>query len=379
MQASAAYFYGVFCLVPVIAVWAAVRLAWHRLRLGQSTVWTLYRLNRFISYFHTLYLIPFIYFAFALGFYFSQHLPTHWLVVVSTMVIAVLCFVILKVCYTLLTYRFRQKIHQFSLTRLQAVAATAAQSALIASLYGFLYAVLLLLPQAWVKQHQLLIVLVIAILFVAVSIFGAELAPQFMRAKKMPPEDLPASWLDAMHQANLNNIQFYLWATRKSKMLNAMATGFFQRKIVVADYLLDAMSEEEATAIVFHELGHHHYRHLWWNLLIFICWLPLAQLVYYLLILAQVPVGVSAFLLLIGLGLYYGTVFKWFMRRFEYQADGFSFRFVGPHLAASLETLTEKSCSPRDVPRFDELWRTHPSTARRISHLQRLRHTTKNG
>jgi Zn-dependent protease with chaperone function len=371
MPVGVAIFYGILCLVPVFAVFLAVRLATRRLRREEPPSFTLYRMNRFITYFHTLYLIPFILSSIILGEYVSQTIETKWLHTLCTLVIAVMCFILLKICYTYIAFPIRKHVFGFEMSRVRAALGSVPGSAANAGTYGALYFCLNLLNPAWTQTHQTVISAALAVLFIVFGFITVELSPLFLRAKKMSETEIPASWLTAARDAKLARVQFYLWPTRKMKILNAMATGFFRPKVIVADYVLDSLTPLQVDAVVCHELGHHRKRHLWWNMTVWIAWIPLAQALYQTMHYQHVSLGLSGLLVLLALGAYYGLFAKWLSRCFEYQADAFSAKVTGTQMVSGLEGLSRHSFSPDSISAFDELWRTHPSTEHRIQRLRR--------
>jgi STE24 endopeptidase len=106
-------------------------------------------------------------------------------------------------------------------------------------------------------------------IFIALTVFFAQIAPVvffplFYKFKPLEREDLKARLLKLTERAGTRVRGVYEWnLSEKSRKANAALMGLgATRRIVVADTLLSAYSDDEIEAILAHELGHHVYNHV---------------------------------------------------------------------------------------------------------------------
>ena len=106
-------------------------------------------------------------------------------------------------------------------------------------------------------------------IFIVLTIFFAQIAPVvffplFYKFKPLEREELKARLLKLSERAGTRVRGVYEWKlSEKSKKANAALMGLgATRRIIVADNLLTAYSDDEIEAILAHELGHHVHRHI---------------------------------------------------------------------------------------------------------------------
>lgn len=170
--------------------------------------------------------------------------------------------------------------------------------------------------------------------------------------------------------------------SKRSRHSNAFFTGFGRfRKIVLFDTLLAQLGEPELEAVLAHEIGHYHRRHIPKMLL----WSAVSSLgaFYAISVLARqewfyrafgfAPGHVAPALLLFGL--LAGVVTFWFspvqhawLRRYEYEADAYAAKVMnGPQpLIGALRKLTEKNLSNLTPhPLYSAFYYSHPTLLER--------------
>lgn len=362
-------------LIPVLSMHVASKRASRRLDHGADPVQVMYRLSRFTHYFHVLYLFPFLALTFVPWFVaLSRSGAPHWLYLFAALVLTAVLYSLLCAIYTYFTYPLSRRILELAPSRLRALWRRFVSSLGKAMIYVFIFFTTMVRGNVWINQHQWIIAAYLMIVFAILSIGGTLLAPTLLRARPMPPNAVPESWQRAASQVGLASVKFYHWPTKRWKIANAMATGLIRPFIIVSDYLTEQMTEDEAAAVIAHELGHLTRRHLWWTLFVMELWVPLATVLGNLL---QPFLKHDVFFVLIVelaffIG-YQGLLMNYVSRRFEYQADASAAHLgFGSALSSALLKLCTLNYAPNEVPAFDELWMTHPSIAHRVAQLSTL-------
>jgi STE24 endopeptidase len=169
--------------------------------------------------------------------------------------------------------------------------------------------------------------------------------------------------------------------SRTTNKANATLTGIGgARRILLADTLLTAFSEEEIETVVAHELGHYHHRHIAMGIGIGIVGITAALFAVALLHRATLSwAGASSItdlaalpllpFWLILLGTLTGPMGNALSRRRERQADAFAVSVTGNRqaFASALRKLADINLSdPEPHPAVELLFSSHPSIARRL-------------
>lgn len=157
----------------------------------------------------------------------------------------------------------------------------------------------------------------------------------------------------------------------ETRVANALVAGLWPRlqRIYITDHMLQTFSVAEIRAILAHEVGHIRHRHLWWYLGfalggVFV----IPRLVDSL---GQIDLlGDSLWPVVIALGLYWGVMFKFLLRRFERQADRFAVAATGDvaTFRSALERLAEVNDMVKRYSKWD-IFQTHPPIAERVKAL----------
>lgn len=180
---------------------------------------------------------------------------------------------------------------------------------------------------------------------------------------------------------------FVMDGSKRSSHGNAYFTGFGKSKrIVFFDTLLNALSVDEMEAVLAHELGHFHYRHILKQMLLMgllsllglalLGWLSQQPWFYHGLGIGQ-PSNAAA-LLLFMLVLPVFTVFftplgSYLSRRYEFQADDFAVNQTkGEFLVRALVKLYQDNASTLTPdPLYSLFHDSHPPAPVRIANIQR--------
>lgn len=157
----------------------------------------------------------------------------------------------------------------------------------------------------------------------------------------------------------------------ETRMANAMVAGLWPklRRIYITDHMLETFSVAEIRAILAHEVGHIHHRHLWWYLGFALGGVFVIPRLFD--VLAQFDLlGASIWTVMIVLVLYWGVMFKFFSRRFERQADRFAITLTEDVAAfqSALERMAEANGMVKRYSKWD-FFQTHPPIAERIKAL----------
>ncbi len=207
--------------------------------------------------------------------------------------------------------------------------------------------------------------------------------------KPLPPGPVRDRVLSVARGLGFDPAQVHLWPLMDGRGLSAGVLGFFRRTryLLISPALLEALPPDELDAVIAHEAGHVHYRHVRFFLLIMLGYgLTTAVVLEILLPLAAAgeavlfrvpptePLAEAGLALWIGLPLvafmllYFRGVMGWFMRHFERQADAFALAAHGNPLpiSASLERLARLSGRIRNLPSWH-----HFSIAQRVGFLSR--------
>jgi Zn-dependent protease with chaperone function len=148
--------------------------------------------------------------------------------------------------------------------------------------------------------------------------------------------------------AGLRYADILIWDLFAGTMMTAGVMGLVgrYRYILVTPALLRSLNDDELAAVILHETGHVHYRHMLWYLIFFAGFIA-CNIMWYeplmLLVLAAVSLIPASFFpemmvsrvhsilmgaVFIGVFIvYFRFVFGFFMRNFERQADLFMYRF----------------------------------------------------
>lgn len=178
---------------------------------------------------------------------------------------------------------------------------------------------------------------------------------------------------------------FVMDGSRRSSHGNAYFTGFGRAKrIVFFDTLLERLTPDEIEAVLAHELGHYHHRHLWRRLAVSFAG---SLLLFYVLgVLMQQPwfyagLGFPAqgtapalvlFMLVVPVFTFPLTpLMSLASRRHEFQADAFAARLSGAaHLARALVKLyRDNAATLTPDPLYSGFHDSHPPAAARIARL----------
>lgn len=181
---------------------------------------------------------------------------------------------------------------------------------------------------------------------------------------------------------------FVMDGSRRSAHGNAYFTGFgASKRIVFFDTLLDKLNADEVEAVLAHELGHFHHRHIAKRLallaptslalLALLGWLAAQPWFFAGLGMRAHDTASALALFMLALPVFsfaFGPLFSHWSRRHEFQADAYAARNArASDLVAALVKLYRDNASTLTPdPLYSRFFDSHPPAAVRIARLQAM-------
>ena len=219
------------------------------------------------------------------------------------------------------------------------------------------------------------------------ALYPTLIAPLFNKFTPLPDETLKARIEALLQRAGFKSSGvFVMDGSKRSSHGNAYFTGLGQSKrIVFYDTLLNQLSHDQIEAVLAHELGHFHHRHIVkrivfmfgfsLGLLALLAWLKGAPWFY-----AGLGVGsatdataLALFFLALPVFLFPLTpLMSLYSRKHEFQADAFAARHSQPaHLISALVRLyRDNAATLTPDPVYSLFYDSHPKAVERIDKLE---------
>ncbi|MCC7006986.1 MAG: M48 family metallopeptidase [Ottowia sp.] len=183
---------------------------------------------------------------------------------------------------------------------------------------------------------------------------------------------------------------FVMDGSKRSSHGNAYFTGFGSAKrIVFFDILLEKLTADEIEAVLAHELGHFHHRHIMQRLgvtfLASFCLLALlgwlAQQVWFYTSLGVTPnldadnhaLALILFSLVLPVFSFFFTpLANWSSRKHEFQADAFAAKQTQASMliSALVKLYQDNASTLTPDPLYSTFYASHPPASQRIAHLE---------
>lgn len=213
------------------------------------------------------------------------------------------------------------------------------------------------------------------------------LAPIFNQFSPLPAGPLKEKIDQLLKTGGFSNRQIFVMdASKRSSHGNAYFAGFGQNKrIVLFDTLIDQLNEDQIVAVLAHELGHSHFKHIPKQLILQIVtgfmafWVlqQISDLPTLHFHLAQILPSDYMSLILFTLVAPYFTfaftpVFNYLSRKYEFKADKHAAQLTGKdHLSQALVTLSQENASTLTPdPLYAQVFYSHPDVLERINAMQ---------
>jgi STE24 endopeptidase len=162
--------------------------------------------------------------------------------------------------------------------------------------------------------------------------------------------------------------------------MNALFTGFLKKeRIYLSDTLISRLDSHALKAIIYHELGHYHHKHLIKRLIVL--FISMIFLTLSLYISAQYSNFIDAFIVAVMTLYTFSTVLEIFiyplMHRQEYEADYYACTHTSlEDFKRGLKRINHATQDQGYHPIYQFLFTTHPSYAMRIRYIKK--HLAKN-
>lgn len=245
------------------------------------------------------------------------------------------------------------------------------------------YALLRHAGEHWWWMAALCVVLLTVIL---ARLTPVVLLPLFYKYRPLDRPELKARLIALAEKCGARVVDvFEIDLSAKSKAANAALAGWGRtRRILLGDTLLDRYTDDEIEGVLAHELAHHHFAHLWKNLVvqtgvIFLGFFLADALLRWgarafgfegIADLAAFPLLALSFTLL---ALVLMPLVNGLSRHFERQSDRFAAKVTGrpEALARALCKLAEQNLADPDPhPVVEFLFHSHPAIGKRIAALE---------
>jgi len=228
-----------------------------------------------------------------------------------------------------------------------------------------------------------------ALFLILLVIFFPPLIKYFWGCSPLPRSEKRGRIEDFFKTQGFRYREILRWPLLEGRIMTAGVMGLAPRfrYILITDSLLEVLSVEELKAVMGHEIGHIHYKHLLFYVLFVLGYMAISfglfditfslmalQPWLYDLLSSQKQVHVSLFYLvlsvpiILSIVLYFRYLMGFFMRNFERQADLYSAKLVGEATPTimSLEKIAAASGMSRSQPSWH-----HFSIAERVEFLWR--------
>jgi len=250
---------------------------------------------------------------------------------------------------------------------------------LLYAIYGFMAAT----GDAW---WIWVTVFLATVQIVMVWLYPTLIAPLFNRFAPLPDGALRARVERLARDAGFRTRGIFVMdASKRSGHSNAYFVGFFRPRIVLFDTLVQQMTEDEAVAVLAHEIGHYKARHIHKRLALGI--VSMALTFFVLSLLLEWPALFTAFgfavpsrhaaLALFSLAggaftFFLDPLWSWLSRQHEFEADRYSAKLVGSSdpLRSSLLRLNGENLSNLNPHPWYSAWHySHPPLVERLQAL----------
>ena len=240
------------------------------------------------------------------------------------------------------------------------------------------YAFLSIAPSWWWFLFSLAMIIALA---VVTKFLPLIILPLFIRARPLEDEELTSSLEDLLRNVLGARAPIYIMdISDRTHGATAMIAGMGSTtRIYLADTLLRQFTPDEIRVITAHELGHHHYKHLWRALAAQGAVFFITALIMHLAFPYTALRNLAFYPLVIVLaGIYFVVLMYpiiWKLKTWELEADQFAVQITGlrePFITAleRLSSLNRIDMEPSSL--IESIFHTHPSIKKRIAFIRSL-------
>ncbi len=221
------------------------------------------------------------------------------------------------------------------------------------------------------------------------AIYPTWIAPLFNRFSPLPTGELREKIESLLKRCGFDaSGLFVMDGSRRSRHGNAYFTGFGRsRRVVFFDTLLERLNPEEVEAVLAHELGHYHGRHVLQRILMtfalslvflmLLGWLKDAPWFYQGLGVNMPGTAMSLILFTLVmplLGFPLKPLMSLHSRKHEFEADDYAARHTSANrlVSALVKLYQDNAATLTPDPLHSAIYDSHPPAAVRIAHLESL-------
>ncbi len=221
----------------------------------------------------------------------------------------------------------------------------------------------------------------------AMLIWPSFIAPLFNKFTPLADQDLKSRVEQLLARCGFHaKGLFVMDGSKRSAHGNAYFTGLgASKRIVFFDTLLEKLQPQEIEAVLAHELGHFHHRHVWKRLLMvsamslgilwLLAWLMTQPWFFAGLGMTQQGTAVALALLSLVLPAFlfpFGPLMNYWSRRDEFQADRYAARQTraADLVSALVKLYRDNAATLTPDPLYSQCFDSHPPAAIRIAQLQ---------
>jgi Zn-dependent protease with chaperone function len=231
----------------------------------------------------------------------------------------------------------------------------------------------------FIKQSYIYWLIILLIALIKSSFF----IRRIWKTESLPDGEIRSRIESFARKVKIKYRDILVWNISNKNIANAGVAGLLpnSRYIFITSSLLYNLNIDEIEAIVAHEFGHIKHRHILAYMVFSFGYLVFFSLLYAIFypVIKEIQFGTIISALLGALAtlavffIYFVFIFRYFSRRFERQADLYAVSVTGNPEAFknALTKVASINYMPMQVPRFVEIFRTHPSVYERLRLIDR--------
>ncbi len=229
-----------------------------------------------------------------------------------------------------------------------------------------------LLPLNQISYNSIMILGFLILIFLYMSYYPSLLNIIYGK-KKEENQEAQQTINQLSKKAKLKIKKFSIVSAEDLKTANAWTYGLFRKKIVVTDYLLKNIETKEFETVIAHEIGHAKRNHIWINLAVMLCFIPIINIALYIANKYTQTFEVTFFTYILLFGIYYFLIIKKVSRTLEYKADKYIIKIASQPEAFinAITKISQLNSSKTKYTKFQELFITHPPLEKRIQAYQK--------
>ncbi|MDE2259449.1 MAG: M48 family metallopeptidase [Betaproteobacteria bacterium] len=224
---------------------------------------------------------------------------------------------------------------------------------------------------------------------VLLTLYPTLIAPLFNRFTPLPPGDLRQRVETLLKRCGFRSSGLFVMdGSKRSNHGNAYFTGFGKNKrVVFFDTLLERLEPAEAEAVLAHELGHYHCKHIFQRIIVLfglsliflglLGWLKEASWFYLGLGVTTPSTAVALILFILVIPVFsfpLRPLMSFYSRKHEFEADAYAARHSPAEklISALVKLYQDNASTLTPDPLHSAVYDSHPPAALRIARLESL-------